>query len=529
MRSACLLVLALAGVALPAPTLDELSQDPPKKKEIEKGRKILDKYFKAEAEQLKGGRNQAAQAGAQRAAQAEFLAWLAATPATLGTDLGAQPDSVIQMLDEQRIPYLEGGFKKGSLEYVKVEGAKGMERHEYAILVPKAYDPKKKIPVVLSLHGRTINPRHPAFRSAPFNERSRETIWNNWLKTQAAEEAIVLAPTTNPDGFLFAENHGADLQALYRTLGEALTLYRGDWDRVFLEVHGRALRVACEQSLMFAGFIVRDRVDDRRAPFIPPEEFFLLENLNGVPLLYVADAANWNDVGQPMANALTAAYAKAGKPDNLVVVQAQRDVDGALRGGEDKILDFVRKHQRPRARETFAWRFFQQTQGAPFPLVLTLMNFNYDANEEARKAPLAAKAGRVVFEVRRETVKDAEGKELTVNRIDLKVTEAEEMNILLYEPLVSFDLPITVTVNGKPTAVTAKKLERDWEMFFSEILPRRFLMMPVLGMVRVPFEHQPEFVPATPPGKPAEEGAAKPDEGSPAGGDAPKGAADSPK
>src|SRR5512134_1776278 len=100
--------LALAGTAFGAPTLDELLQDTAKKKELEKGLKALDKYFKAEADQKKN--NKAART--QTEAQEEFLKWLAGTQESLSVDLRAHPEVVIDMLDRQRIPYLEAKFKK---------------------------------------------------------------------------------------------------------------------------------------------------------------------------------------------------------------------------------------------------------------------------------------------------------------------------------------------------------------------------------------------------------------------------------
>jgi len=518
----CVLALAMAGTAFSGPTIETLKQDPAKRKEIEKGEKILDKYFNAEAEQNKGGKGAT---GKKAAAQDEYLSWLEGTgTGPIGLDLRGQVDIVIQMLDNARIKYLEGKFKKGTIDYVKVGDAKGMKRHEYAILVPATYEPaKRRIPIVLSLHGRVINQRHPAFRSAPFDERAREAVSNNWLKTPAAEQAIIIAPTTEPNGFLFEENHYDDLQALYRTLGEALTNYRGDWNRVFLEVHGKAIRVACEQALVFAGIIVRDRPDDRKGPFLRPEEFFLLENLNGVPFCYVADAANWDAVGKPMSEALTAAYQKAGKPENLVIIKAQRDVDGALRGGEDQILDFITKRERVKAWEKFSWRFADAQQVDPFPLTID-GNFNFDVNAAAKNAPLAAKAGRLAFEVRRDNVNGQE-----INRIDVQVTEAEGLKITLCEPLLNLDLPVTVTVNGAPVdpPVDAKKFERDWETFFDNVLPLRFFMLPVLGQVEFKFPHKPEFVdPAAEKPADAEKPAegdekAKMPDGTPAGGAAP--------
>ncbi len=524
---ALLLPLALAGAAVAAPTLDELLQDGSKKKELDKGFKALDRYFKNEAEQKKSSKP--ALAREQAAGQEEFLKWLAATGQTPLGDLRPQPDVVIDMLDRARIKYLETKYRKGSLEYVKVGDAKGMKRHEYAILVPPTYDPaKSRIPVVVSLHGRVINPRHPAFRSAPFEQRSRYAVWNNWFKTPAANDVLVVAPTTNPDGFQFTDNHFEDLQALYRTLIEALTEYRGDWDRIFLEVHGKAIRVAYEQSLVFAGIILRDRVDDRKAPLLAPEEFFLLENLNGIPFLYIADAANWDAVGKPTAAALEAAYKASGKPENLVVIQATRDVDEALRGGEDKIKAFLAAHARPKVRESFTWRFAQAEQIQPFPLLGLDANFNFDVNDAAKKAPLAEKAGRLVFQVRRENV---DGND--INRIDLQVTEAEGLTLALSDPLINLDLPLTITVNGAPTTppVAAEKFERDWTLFFDRVLPGRFFMLPMLGTVAITFPLKPQF--AAPEAKPAEGAAgeakpaddAKPAEGTPADADAEKKAA----
>jgi hypothetical protein len=515
----CLFALALAGTAFSGPTLDELLKDAAKKKELDKGLKALDKYFKAEVEQRKGAGKGAS---AKAAAQAEFLQWLGTTAGTaIGIDLRAQQDTVIQMIDLARIKYLEVKVKKGILEYMKVDDAKGMKRHEYTVLVPSTYEPeKRRTPVVLSLHGRVINPRHPAFRNAAFEERSRESVWNNWFKTPAADQVLVLAPTANPDGFQFGENHFDDLQALYRTLGEALTEYRGDWDRVFLELHGRAIRVACEQSLVFAGVIVRDRVDDRKAPFLAPEHFFLLENLNGIPFCYIADAANWDAVGKPLADALTATYAKAGKPENLVIIQATRDVDGALRGGEDKIKEFVTTHERPKSRDKFTWRIFEEQQVDPFPLTQIDANYAFDVNAAAKKAPLSAKAGRLSFEVRREAVNGQE-----INRVDLQVTEAEGMGIFLTEPLLNLDLPVTITVNGASVGVDAKKFDRNWAIFFERVLPRRFFMLSFLNQVDISFPHKPEF-PVPEEAKPAEGAKAEdekkmPAEGTPAGGSAP--------
>jgi hypothetical protein len=206
-------------------------------------------------------------------------------------------------------------------------------------------------------------------------------------------------------------------------------------------------------------------------------------------------------------------------------------VDGALRGGEDQIKEFVQKHARPKSRDRFTWRFFDPGQINPLPIGDIDANYAYDTSKAARKAPLAAKAGRLSFEARRETVNGQD-----VNRIDIRITEAEGLKISFIEPTVNLDLPVAITINGAapltidgaaPKSPEPRKFERDWELFFDEILPLRFFMLPFLNRVSVSFPHKQEF--QEPPGegdkgaKPGEQqpDGTKPAEGTPAGGSTP--------
>lgn len=530
-------LFAFAAVAPASPTLDELTADPAKKKVLDKGSKILEDYFKAEAEYLKPNqKKQGAYKLKMDDARREFLEWLAGTEAAVGVDLRKEANVVIQMLDEARLKYLENRFKRGKIEYEKVADPRGMDRHEYAIQVGKNYDPAKggRQPVVMTLHGRVINDRHPAFRSADFSERSRVPIYNYWMKSPAADDVLVVAPTSSPDGFTFSdESYFRDLQAVYRTLGVALVEYRGDWDKIFLEVEGQALRVCLDQALMFAGFIVRDRIDDRKKPFLDESEYFALSNLNGIPMIYVADEANWEKVGKPMSEALAKAYEAAGVPGNLQVIKGKRNVDGALEGGEAEIAKFVKTYSRPRVRPSFTWRFYTKWMDSPVPLRITRMNLNYDVNEAAAKAPLSEKAGKLTFDVRKEVrlkkvkKKNEAGEDVeetieeSFNHIIINCTEAEGLQLNLYAGLIDFDLPVQVTINGEVKA-TDLKFERDWDYFFDMILPLRFFMIPSLGATEFAFESLPEFVPPPPEKKegeekPAEDGAEKPAENAGAG------------
>jgi len=496
MLTILLFFLLAAVVSRADDLLNGFNEDPQKKRVLDAAWKILDKYFKADADlakpKLRPSKRTAA-AQKRRDARAEYLTWLKNTKETLGTDLSTKTATVLEMVDRARVKYLTTKIKKGKLDYITVPDPKGMERHEYTVLLPKAYNPKgQRWPLIVSLHGRVINPRHPALKK-DFNRRSMQVVWNNWLKSSVASKAIIVAPTTRPNGFTFdGEDAFKDLQQLYRTLGLAMVNYRVDWDRVYLEVEGGAMRAACEQTFMFAGFIVRDRVDDRRKPFIDPSEFFMFENLNGVPLCYIANKAHWAKVGQPIATALEEAYKKTPVPGNLLVVQGDRDVNDALGVDDKQILEFLGKHKRVKVRKSFNWRFFRQLMVNPMPFELKA-NLFFDVNQAAKDAPLEKKAGAMNVEVSQKKVKDKDGKEHLVNLVLVNVSEAEGFTLRLADGWINFDLPVTVKVNGK-VIIDRKVVERDWGSFWDKIVPSRFFMAPYLGDIDVKFEHVPEFV-----------------------------------
>jgi hypothetical protein len=460
-------------------------------REIKKGLKIAEEYFEDDAKVAKGGRTGARAVSDRDKALREFQEWLAETKETIGRDLREEVFMVMALLDEARVKVVDDtkGYRKGQISYFKVPDPKGMERLEYSIIVPKKYDPEEhRYPLVISLHGRVIDSKHPAFRGEDFSERSRQVLYNYWRKSPAAENILVMAPTGNPGGFKFDEKrHYLDLQVMYRSMVEMMTKYRVDWDRVFLEVQGSALRVACEQAFMFAGIIVRDRIEDRREPFIPPEQFFMFENLNGTPLLYIADADNWDKVGKPTAEALEAAYTKAGVPQNLVILKDKRDANGALKGDPEAIAKFVQTHRRNNRRTSFTWRFFNDGMISPTPLGITTANYTYDLDPASRAAPLEKKAGSVKFEITKETDGDQ-----PYTKINVEITEAEGVRIHLHDGIVDLNQPVTLVVNGKVIhdKVTVK---RDWTIFWDRVLPGRFFMLPFVGVIDGQFPHKPQF------------------------------------
>ena len=506
---ALLIALSASVATADDAEFEKFFEDAARQKALKDGLKPLKKYFKFAA-QVDAGKTKY-ESQRNRAIQ-KFLVWLANTEKSLGVDLRAKPSLLLEIFDRARIEFLARA-RNGKIDYIRVENARGMERFEYAVLTPSKYKAKeRRYPLVVTLHERVINPKHPAFRSKSASERARVVIFNNWFKTPAAEEVIVVAPTGGPNGFLFKRDPQGDLQTLYRSMGAGLTNYRTDWNRVFLEVSGPALRVCCSQALMFAGFIVRDREGTSKLP-IPEEEFFMLENLNGTPMLYVADNANWNKVGKPMSDALAAAYAKAGVPQNLVVLRDDRDGNGALKGDPAVISGFLAKHSRPLARKEFKWRYFNSTMASPLPVTIVSANYTYD-----KKPALKDKAGSMTFKVSQEKYKDKDGNQKMHNVIDIEITESEILTISLFDGLVNLSHPVTVKINGE--VITDKvMLDRDWDRFVNQVLPLRFFMIPFVAEVKCEYTSKPQWV--APVKK--EPGDAKPGDdaaGDPAKGDA---------
>lgn len=464
--------------APPPTTLEDLLEHP----ETERAFAILQDFHAAQAAVDAGDKSRKV---ARDREKKRFLSWLNETPRTLGVDLRGKPDWVIELLDRTRVDILSRrDWPRGEIEYVKIVNPRGMERLEYAVLLPETYTPRNddRYPLVLSLHERVINPAHPAFRGlVGAGERSRVPIHNGWLDEPTADSAVVIAPTGSPNGLRFTEkSHFDDLQLMYVTLGESLAHFRTDWNRVFLELHGSALRVACEQALLFAGIILRDRENEKQLA-IPEEELFMLENLNGTPFLYIADNARWADVGAPLSAALKAAYAKAGKPQNLIVQRCVRDTNGALKGDPEEIARFVTTHRLTAPRKSFSWRYFNPGMAAPMPISVGSANYDYD-----KKLTLEQAAGAIRYDAK--TIQDGETK---LNVIDIQCTEARELTLALWDGPVDLSFPVTVTING--VVIHDKvKVERDWDYFFDIVSVRHFFMVPVVGTLECQFEFRSE-------------------------------------
>ncbi|MHC4953912.1 MAG: hypothetical protein ACYTGZ_08475 [Planctomycetota bacterium] len=503
---------APAPAPAPDPTLDTLRADTSKGKALKAGISLAKNLYKAKAE-LTIGKKGASLSKVEKA-RTKWRDWLDGTKESLGINLYAHPRIVISIIDEARTPVLNSlvKLKKGALDW-GAKDAPGYSRGqiEYTVFVPRSYTHKiqKPMPLVLTLHGRAINLRHPSLKKAP-QQRSRIVVWNNWAgdgKTKKAYEAVVVAPNGRPEGYSFEKDPNFIRQTLFLGMDVGHTDYRTDPLATFLEVYGDAIQVGCEYCNLFAGIVWRDR-EDQNQPAVSDNESMLFDNLNGRPLYYVADKKKWAAIGEPTAKALKAAYERAGKPENLIIEQVDRDANGALKADPAKMAKFL-TNRLPMPVRQFKWMFWHPNQVGPLPLYLSRANYAYDSTEEILKMPLRDRCGTIDFKVSVEMEKGKDGKETPYNLFDLQITEAEEASIFLYESMVDLDLPITVKVNGN-VIIDKEKVRRNWTFFEQQCMPRNFFIFPLVGELKIKFPFKPRVDPK--PEKKPEEGTEKPEE-----------------
>ncbi|MHC4940465.1 MAG: hypothetical protein ACYTHK_16120 [Planctomycetota bacterium] len=489
------------------PTWAGLKADPAKGKELKKGLDLTRKFLKAEWE-LAIGKKGASLSKVERA-RAKWREWLAATGESVGVVFEANPQVTIDMIAEARESILRAvKLKKGQVD-VGSKPAPGFPRGDfvYNILVPKSYEAKaaKMQPLVITMHGRAINLRHPALKRNP-QERSRIVLWNNWGGSgkDAQQDAVVIAPTGQPDGWVYEDGSEFLRQAIILAAGAACTDYQVDSRRIFVECYGDSIIDAIDLSPFFAGIILRDR-EDAKEPPIPAEKMAIFENLNGRPLYYIADEAKWKTVGEPMKKALEEIYNRLGKRTNLVIERVKRDANSALKAKPEGIANFLRTRL-PDAQRDMSWLFWRPLMTGPMPLLLTRADYDYDETETIAAMPLRDKCGMIKMKASVTTEK-VDGKDIPVNIIDMEIYEAEGAQIFLYEPLVDLDLPITVKVNGN-VVIDKQKIARNWELFERFCMSRKIFTFPVVAHLEFKFPFKARVEPEKKE-EPKDEGPAK--------------------
>jgi len=474
----CVVTLSLAGltsrVAVAQDALGELRQDPAKAKEIQKALKGLGSYFDGK----KGATKR------EKALQ-DFIAWLEQTEQVLGIDVLQNPTLLVEFFDQGRAAARNQWPKIArGLQYI---GETSGNFRGFAYHLPKDYKafdknaPSKRWPVIVSMHGRAVNRKHPALRKKPL-ERGRLAIHDYWLKKPILEKVIVVAPTGLPPGFDFDKRFTDDRTAYMLTVKRTLQKFRGDWNRVWVETHTGGLRLACSDHGFAAGFIVR-------GGFLPDEELFALSNLGSTPMVYVTAPDHQHTPAT--VKALTAAYAKADASSALLVLDGLRAKGGALQTSDEdaaKMGEFILAAPLRALKKEFTWRFFAERMIAPAPIVNMRANYGYKEGQ-----PLEKTAGRVHWIIKRDMVDlDGKGEKVPVTRIEIEATECEFIQFMIREDQISLADPITVTVNGK-VVIENKRVKRDLTFFVDRILAPRFFMLPFTSMLHFEFPLKSQF------------------------------------
>ncbi|MFQ5845288.1 MAG: hypothetical protein ACE5JG_09915, partial [Planctomycetota bacterium] len=360
----------------------------------------------------------------------------------------------------------------------------------YCVRRPRGYKaadrkhPDRRYPLVITLHRQVVNKRHDAFKGDQglfMRQRGRQPMYEYWKENPARDEVILVAPTGVPLGYRFQRRVGEDLDEMWRSLWHAMHRFRVDWNRIFIEVEGPALRLACQQPFFFAaGFIVRGGE-------MEPLDFYLFENLNGVPLFYIGDEARWEKIQQPVAEALKKSYAAAGRAENLRIHRSRRDRQGALKGPLDEVAAFVRGTRRMRWPKKITWRFPDRNTVAPIPFEIG----KYETEHDPKIAPEKT-TGRMVLEAKTATYREGD-EERPYTRIEVRITEAEELKLYLHDGFVPLEQPVSVVVNGQEV-LKRQLIRRNLDYFMNEIVASRWFMVPFVAEITVsfPFKRQRE-------------------------------------
>ncbi|MFB3065745.1 MAG: hypothetical protein ACE10D_04435, partial [Planctomycetota bacterium] len=413
-----------------------------------------------------------------------FTNWLAGSKNSIGVDLLEDVELLMELMDEARVKADWGLTKKvrpGSVYYVRRPLERRKETFDFTVRVPRQYKPKsRRYPLVISMHRAVLNRRHRAFRDAgEFRQRGRQPITEYWADRNqpARDKVIVIAPTGLPVGYQFKGRALQDVWDVWLSVREGMRLYRVDWDRIFVELEGIAMRFACQQPFGVTGYIVRDGE-------LAAEDMFLLENLNGVPLLYVANEAR-GDVSKRMIEGLKAAYAKT-EPKNLIILHGKRDNQGGLKGDMAQIAEFVTTRRRMPWPKKITWRFPDGLTVEPFLFAVLKAETEHDG-----ELPLEQMVGRMTLEFKSDTYEE-DGEKRPYTRVEVNITEAEQLRLRLHDGIAVMSDPITIVVNGVEVA-SRVMIKRDFRYFVENVLPGRFFMIPFMGETLVDFKFTPQW------------------------------------
>jgi predicted esterase len=299
------------------------------------------------------------------------------------------------------------------------------EEFKYAVQVPADYDPAKRWPLLITLHGTGGN----------------GASWiTTWVRS-AGSKCVLLAPTTPKHTWSARQAHYYVLTALR----EALDELNIDPDRVYLDGMsmgaGGAFRLAEHYPDRWAAIGPRCNVPDIRQKQDKSYVTMLAANFRMVPAYWVVGA---KDEKIPIE------MARAAKSD-LEAAKGELVYKEVADGGHDwnlerdeVVLDWYEKHTRVAYPEEIVWKSYEKIFARAFwvevvkrtePPPLIIVHMDQKGAESERRT-----------ELRPPSLVKAKRKG---NAIEISTEEVKELRVYLDDAMVDLDKPVTITVNGK--------------------------------------------------------------------------------
>ena len=299
------------------------------------------------------------------------------------------------------------------------------EEFSYAIQVPAGYDPSKRWPLLVTLHGTGGN----------------GTDWiRTWARTAGAAY-ILVAPTTPKHTWAAKQGHYYVLTALR----EAFDALNVDPDRVYLDGMsmgaGGAFRLAEHFPDRWAAIGPRCNVPDIRQKKDKTYVTMLADNFRMVPVYWVLGARD-EKIPIEMGRAAKADL-EAAKGELLYREFPDGGHDWSLEKDE-VVLDWYGKHARVPYPEEIVWKSYEKIFPRAFwvevtkrsePPPLTIVHLDQKGGESERRTELRPPA---LVKARRKG-----------NSIDLSTEEVKELRVYLDDAMLDLDKPVTITVNGR--------------------------------------------------------------------------------
>ncbi len=306
------------------------------------------------------------------------------------------------------------------------------EEFRYAVRIPKAYDPSRTWPCLVTLHG-TNRPADPEQGDAWM------TVWA--ACAPLADTTVLIAPTTVRHTWSSRQGHSHVLTALHEMMNE-LNI---DHDRVCLDGMsmgaGGTFDVAEYHPDVWAAIAPRCGAPDVRRKKDGTLVAMLCENFRNLPIYWVVGAKDEKipiDIVRAAKDALTSM-----KVDLTYREYPDGDHDWGLEK-DDVIAAWYAKQKRMRYPDEVVWKTYEKgfpgaywiecTQRTDAQPILTT-HLDIEGRESETRAEFRPP---VVLRAKR-----------TGNTIDITCEEAKGLRIWLDDAMVDLDKPVTVTVNGK--------------------------------------------------------------------------------